>query len=299
MRTRSGCGMPPSRVSAWPGGSPSVQTPSSSARRTSAWCDSRTRSLRWWSNVGYRKKRSWSSAKCLPASRMPPLRSVTSCSPSASARTVTANSLKAIGIGRVGLVEGESGIRATWGTRAQTHRRRTYSTAPADPRVGHRHILNTKKRIRQIALHLTGFSATGMVSTAVRRRVRKRSIGALAGEALDDLDHGREVLLAEPAANAGAVELAREAGEGERCARTARLLQAQDDILEHVLELEEHGNVMVDHRAPLELAHGRVRRPTGHDLQQRFEVQADPPADRDRLRERGAVDRRHALREHL
>src|SRR3954452_2518021 len=52
----------------------------------------------WWSKVGYRKKRSCSTEKCLSGSRMPPLRRVTSCSPSASARTVTAHSLKAIGI---------------------------------------------------------------------------------------------------------------------------------------------------------------------------------------------------------
>ena len=35
----------------------------------------------------------------LPGSRIPPLRRVSSCSPSASARTVTAHSLKAIGMG--------------------------------------------------------------------------------------------------------------------------------------------------------------------------------------------------------
>ena len=52
MRTRSGCGMPPSRVSARVGGSPSGQTPSSRARRSSGMWDSRTTSLRWWSNVG-------------------------------------------------------------------------------------------------------------------------------------------------------------------------------------------------------------------------------------------------------
>src|SRR5207302_7642808 len=75
-----------------------VQTPSSKARDNSGWCDSRTRSGRWWSKVGYRKKRSYSRLKCLSGSRMPPLRRVTSCSPSARARTVTAHSLKAIGI---------------------------------------------------------------------------------------------------------------------------------------------------------------------------------------------------------
>src|SRR5829696_262058 len=99
MRTRSGCGMPPSWSSAFAGGSSSGQTPSSSARASSGRCDWRIRSLRWWSNVGYRKKRSCSISKCLFSSRIPPLRRVRSCSPSASARTVTAHSLKATGIG--------------------------------------------------------------------------------------------------------------------------------------------------------------------------------------------------------
>jgi len=34
------------------GGSPSAHTPSSRARPSSGRCDARTRSLRWWSNVG-------------------------------------------------------------------------------------------------------------------------------------------------------------------------------------------------------------------------------------------------------
>ena len=45
MRTRSGCWMPPV-AKACSGGSPSLQTPSSSARRSSGWCDSRTSSPR-------------------------------------------------------------------------------------------------------------------------------------------------------------------------------------------------------------------------------------------------------------
>src|SRR4051812_15158031 len=98
MRTRSGCGMPPSWSSAFAGGSSSGQTPSSSARASSGRCDWRIRSFRWWSNVGYRKKRSCSISKCLFSSRMPPLRRVRSCSPSASARTVTAHSFNATGI---------------------------------------------------------------------------------------------------------------------------------------------------------------------------------------------------------
>ena len=46
MRTRSGCAMPPSTYIDCTGGSPSGHTPSSSARRSSGWWDSRTRSVR-------------------------------------------------------------------------------------------------------------------------------------------------------------------------------------------------------------------------------------------------------------
>src|SRR3954470_17955851 len=95
--------MPPSWSSACAGGSSSGHTPSSSARASSGTCDGRIRSFRWWSKVGYRKNRSCSISKCLFSSRIPPLRSVMSCSPSASARTVTAHSLKATGIGEKNL----------------------------------------------------------------------------------------------------------------------------------------------------------------------------------------------------
>src|SRR3712207_8952946 len=46
------------------------------------------------------------------------------------------------------------------------------------------------------------------------------------------------------------------------------LLQAQHHVLEHVLELEEDGDVAIDHRPALELAHGRVRRAARHDVEQ-------------------------------
>ena len=46
MRTRSGCWTGAPEVNACSGGSPSLQTPSSSARRSSGWWDSRTRSPR-------------------------------------------------------------------------------------------------------------------------------------------------------------------------------------------------------------------------------------------------------------
>src|SRR5688572_1706627 len=130
-------------------------------------------------------------------------------------------------------------------------------------------------------------------------QLRGVSRGPVAGEPLDDLEHGREVLLAQPAPDARAVELAREPCERERRPGAARLLQAEVHVLEHVLELEEHGDVVVDHRLALELAHRRVRRAARHDVQQRAEVDPDPAPDRDRLRERGAVDRRHALGEDL
>src|SRR3954447_22507808 len=109
MRTRSGWVSSPSRVRAWAGTSPSGQTPSSSARSSSGRWEARTRSVRWWSNVGYRKNLSWASLKCLPSSRIPPFRSVRSCSPSASARTVTAHSLKATGMNSL-CVRGRGGV---------------------------------------------------------------------------------------------------------------------------------------------------------------------------------------------
>jgi len=54
------------------------------------------------------KKRWCSTRKCLLVSRIPPLRRVRSCSPSASARTVTAHSLKAIGIRKRGQTTGRA-----------------------------------------------------------------------------------------------------------------------------------------------------------------------------------------------
>src|SRR5215475_14091883 len=44
-------------------------------------------------------------------------------------------------------------------------------------------------------------------------------------QALDDANHGREVLVSETASDAGPVELLREAGERERAARGAGLVQ--------------------------------------------------------------------------
>src|SRR5829696_7096138 len=80
---------------------------------------------------------------------------------------------------------------------------------------------------------------------------RKRSTGIAATESLDHLEHGREVLLSQPAPDPRAVELAGQPGEGERGACGARLLEAQHDVLEHVLELEQDRDVVVDHRLAL------------------------------------------------
>src|SRR4051794_14672556 len=208
MRTRSGCSIPPSIVSAWTGGSPSGQTPSSSARRSSGWCDSRTRSPRWWSKVGYRKKRSCSTRKCLPLSRIPPFLRVRSCSPSASARTVTAHSLKAIGM------ESGGGIRV-------------------QETAGPGHSLGGPAGRRGASLHVSR-----QLPNESRSCVELRSTQFPAGEALQNLDHRREVRVAEIAADTGRQDVAHRRRRGERRTCRLRLLQAQAHVLEHVLQLE-------------------------------------------------------------
>ena len=107
MRTRSGCGMPPSCVSARRAARRRPRRPPrargaarAGATRERGRCAGGRRSGRG------RSGRARARSAC-SASRMPPLRRVRSCSPSASARTVTAHSLKAIGIGR----EGERTVR--------------------------------------------------------------------------------------------------------------------------------------------------------------------------------------------
>src|SRR5688500_5857284 len=74
---------------------------------------------------------------------------------------------------------------------------------------------------------------------------------------LDGLEHGREILIAEPTPRPGGVELAREGGEREAGAGRASVLQAQQDVLEHVLQLEERREVVREHRLALELEHRR------------------------------------------
>src|SRR5829696_5728177 len=226
---------------------------------------------------------------------MPPLRSVTSCSPSASARTVTAHSLNAIGIGRIGLV-GERRGTVYLGLPARKHEAGAHHALPRPtPASGTVTYYAQSREIAKLAWKYATISKCRCVSKG-RWRPSRRSSRAVAGQSLDHFEHRGEVLLAEAAADPGAVELAGEARERERGARAARLLQAQVDVLEHVLELEQHGDLVVHHRPALELAHRRVGRAARHDVQQRVEVHPDPAPDRDRLRQRGAVDGGHALR---
>src|SRR6187200_1471504 len=218
MRTRSGCGMPPSAVSACGGGSPSGHTPSSSARRSSDMCDSRTGSQRWWSNVGYRKNRPWSSGKCLSGSRMPPFRRVPSCSPSASARTVTAHSLKAIGIREE---VWRSGIRTETIPPTNTNFDLAVIRLAKDPRAGRSH---TMHKVR---------NSQNPPGNCRKTDPHRSPGGSGSSHTLDHLDHGGEVLLAEPAADPDRVELARERSERKSGAVRTRLVEAQADVLEH------------------------------------------------------------------
>src|SRR5688500_10963562 len=117
--------------------------------------------------------------------------------------------------------------------------------------------------------------------SAVFRTTTRRPSEARVVERLHDLEHGGEVLVAEPPAGGGGVELAGERGGRERGAGVARLLEAEADVLEHVVELEQRREVVGQHRLALELEHRRVRRAAGHDGQQRLEVDAAPPADPD------------------
>src|SRR3954463_4800748 len=81
---------------------------------------------------------------------MPPLRRVTSCSPSARARTVTAHSLNAIGIGPLERVDRRSVYCpvSSWGE--------TYD-------LTRRHILCTKSRKLIISLQITALVLIGPI----------------------------------------------------------------------------------------------------------------------------------------
>src|SRR5690242_14779984 len=111
---------------------------------------------------------------------MPPFRRVRSCSPSASARTVTAHSLKAIGM------ESGGGIRVQ------------EAVGPALPRGG-----GSAGR-RGASLHVSMHS-----TNESRSCVELRSTQPATGVALQNLDHRCEVRIAEVAADAGGEDVAR------------------------------------------------------------------------------------------
>ena len=85
-------------MSACTGGSPSAQTPSSSAREQLGEVRLAHEVVALVIEGRVEEEAVVLDAEVLVGSRMPPLRRVMSCSPSASARTVTAHSLNAIGI---------------------------------------------------------------------------------------------------------------------------------------------------------------------------------------------------------
>src|SRR4051795_8908218 len=189
--------MPPSWSSAFAGGSSSGHTPSSSARASSGRCDWRIRSLRWWSKVGYRKKRSCSISKCLFSSRIPPFRRVRSCSPSASARTVTAHSLKATGIGR-----GEPPSRA-----------RRVVTRWRGPR-------KLRDRNQNFKGNFVADATSRAKSCSFPRIFRST-------------DHRGEVLVAVAGLGGGGVELFRRRRQGQVDAQRLGLAQAVAHVLQH------------------------------------------------------------------
>src|SRR3954463_4342742 len=237
--------MPPSAVSACAGGSPSGHTPSSSARRSSGLCDSRTRSLRWWSNVGYRKKRSCSRAKCFSGSRMPPLRSVRSCSPSASARTVTAHSLNAIGIFRRERL------------RQQKQSRRVTALDPRSVRRDYPHSPKSSPKPQTCLQRATFLASKSPVC-----------------EAFVGFEQGRKVVCSMTSEDRCRQRVGSRGGRGKRDVRRLGVLEAQPDVLEHVLGLEERRVVVVAHRAGLERQHRARSRPCRHHVDERVEVEA-------------------------
>src|SRR5205085_6500696 len=243
------------------------QTPSSSARRSSGWCDSRTRSLRWWSNVGYRKKRSCSSRKCLLVSRMPPLRRVSSCSPSASARTVTAHSLKAIGISK------------------ETSTPRTGLPRREGPRGGADSYLITTLFSRAESARRTDWG--------FRRRLRGRRW------LVDGLDYGREVAASEASCVGSSVHRRGALGDGRADAERPRLLQEVAHVLEHVLELEERVEIPLQHRLGLEVEHRRGTRAGGDHRQQGVQVELRPLRHHEGLGQHLRVDRRQGVVDQL
>ena len=74
--------------------------------------------------------------------------------------------------------------------------------------------------------------------------------------------------------------LAHRRGGGERDAGRLALLEAQADVLEHVLELEQRRVVVLAHRAGLQGEHRRAAAARAHHLRQRVEVDAGRAARR-------------------
>src|ERR1700733_7529495 len=143
---------------------------------------------------------------------MPPLRSVMSCSPSARARTVTAHSLKAIGIKderpvrkRLLLEPAFRPGRATAGPlKIRTPGENPKSPANSD-----------------IICHLSLIHGDTWRSQTP------------SGQSLGGLDDGGVVILAMTAAHRGDEQAARVGGRREGHARCLGFLQAQAHVLEH------------------------------------------------------------------
>src|SRR4051812_26885615 len=109
---------------------------------------------------------------------MPPLRRVSNCSPSASARTVTAHSLNAIGM------DFEGGVRE--------------GLAKCNPRAG------TEKNGPARGTSSSFHGIPEFQNTLSKTDVRSQT---LAGEPLEDVEHGGEIGGAEVAAHRRAEDL--------------------------------------------------------------------------------------------
>src|SRR3954452_10437117 len=95
---------------------------------------------------------------------MPPLRSVTSCSPSASARTVTAHSLKAIGIGELVSEERRKGRWYLACPGRKPHFRTASQHGPDDPRDGTSHTMHKVSKSHNWAAKRQPFSIESLLS---------------------------------------------------------------------------------------------------------------------------------------
>src|SRR5436305_1680076 len=154
---------------------------------------------------------------------MPPLRRVSSCSPSASARTVTAHSLKAIGI-----------------------RRKTSTPRTEVPRrEGPRRVADSYR--------IPGVFSRPESSGRPDRGLW-RLFSGLSG-VLHSVDHGGEIAVSEATAVGPAVHRRRPFGHRRGDAERPRLLEEMAYVLEHVLELEQRVEIPLQHRSGLEVEH--------------------------------------------